>query len=144
MCLVLTGTCRYSQSLVAAYGMLYGYDFKRDPSGKIIYTDGLPSQGDLKDLGNATPDWLGGMLNEFSYKGFNASILIDTRQGSDLYSMTTTWGRYAGALEETLIGREGGIVGKGVMSDGDGGYVPNTVVADAESFNKAAYTQNMA
>jgi outer membrane receptor protein involved in Fe transport len=127
-----------------SYGMLYGYDFKRDPSGQIIYTDGLPSQGDLKDLGNTTPDWLGGMLNEFSYKGFNASILVDTRHGSDLYSMTTTWGRYAGALDETLIGREGGIVGKGVMSDGDGGYVPNTVVADAESFNKAAYTQNIA
>ena len=32
-------------------------------------------------------------------------------------------------LEETLIGREGGIVGDGVMPDGDGGYVPNTVVA---------------
>ena len=58
--------------------------------------------------------------------------------------MTTTWGRYAGALNETLIGREGGIVGVGVMSDGDGGYVPNTVVADAESFNKAAFVNSIA
>ena len=127
-----------------AYGELYGYDFKRDPSGQIIYSNGLPSQGDLKTLGNYTPDWIGGMLNEFYYKGFNASILIDTKQGGDLYSMTTTWGRYAGALDETLIGREGGIVGKGVMSDGNGGYVPNTVVADAESFNKAAFVNSIA
>jgi hypothetical protein len=57
--------------------------------------------------------------------------------------MTTTWGRYAGALEETLIGREGGIVGNGVMEDGNGGYIPNTVVADAEQFNKAAYNNNL-
>jgi hypothetical protein len=127
-----------------AYGVLWGYDFKRDPNGNVIYTNGLPSQGDLKNLGNSTPDWLGGMLNEFSYKGFNASILIDTKQGGDMYSMTTTWGRYAGALEETMIGREGGIVGDGVMSDGEGGYVPNTVVASAEAFNKAAYQSNVA
>lgn len=84
------------------------------------------------------------MLNEFSYKGFNASVLIDTKQGGDVYSMTTTWGRYAGALKETLIGREGGIVGVGVMPDGNGGYVENNVVVDAESFNKAAYSSDIA
>ncbi len=105
-----------------AYGVLYGYDFKRDPNGNVIFYDGLPTQGDLKVLGNTTPDWLGGMLNEFSYKGFNASFLIDMRQGSDIYSMTTTWGRYSGALNETLIGRPGGIVGVGVMPDGSGGF----------------------
>jgi len=127
-----------------AYNVLWGYDFERDPNNNIIYTDGLPSQGALKALGNATPDWLGGMLNEFSYKGLNASILIDTKQGGDMYSMTTTWGRYAGALSETLIGREGGIVGDGVMPDGNGGYVPNTVVASAEAFNKAAYVSDVA
>jgi hypothetical protein len=127
-----------------AYGVLWGYDFARDPDGNVIFTNGLPSQGSLKALGNSTPKWLGGMLNEFSYKGFNASFLIDTKQGGDLYSMTTTWGRYAGALKETLIGREGGIVGDGVMSDGNGGYVKNTVVASAESFNKASYTSDIA
>ncbi len=127
-----------------AYGVLYGYDFERAPNGEIIFYDGLPSQGDLKVLGNVTPDWLGGMLNEFSWKGLNASFLIDMKKGGDLYSMTTTWGRYAGALEETLIGREGGIVGVGVMPDGDGGYVTNTVVADCEQFNKASYVSDVA
>ena len=127
-----------------AYGVLWGYDFKRDPNNNIIFTNGLPSQGDLKELGNATPDWMGGILNEFYYKGFNASVLIDTKQGGDIYSMTTTWGRYAGALKETLIGREGGIVGVGVMPDGNGGYKTNTVVAGAEAFNKASYVSDIA
>jgi TonB-linked SusC/RagA family outer membrane protein len=126
------------------YGQLYGYDYQRDPSGNVIFVDGLPKQGALKALGNTTPDSTAGLLNEFTYKNFNISFLIDQRKGSDLYSMTTTWGRYAGAVEETLIGREGGIVGDGVMSDGKGGYIPNTVVADAEKFNKAAYSNSIA
>jgi TonB-linked SusC/RagA family outer membrane protein len=126
-----------------AYGVLYGYDFERDPNGNVIFTDGLPSQGDLKALGNVTPDWVGGMMNEFSWKGLSASFLIDMKKGGDLYSMTTTWGRYAGVLEETLIGREGGIVGVGVMPVGDG-YEENTVVADCEQFNKAAYVSDIA
>lgn len=127
-----------------AYGQLYGYDYERDPDGNVIFYDGLPRQGDLKVLGSTTPDWMAGILNEFTYKGLSLSFLIDQRKGSDLYSMTTTWGRYAGALEETLIGREGGVVGNGVMPDGNGGYVTNTVVVDAERFNKAAYSNDIA
>lgn len=125
------------------YGVLFGYDFERDPDGNVIFYDGLPRQGDLKDVGNISPNWIGGMLNEFSWKGLTASFLIDMKQGGDLYSMTTTWGRNAGALEETLIGREGGIVGEGVMPDGEGGYVTNTVVADAQQFNKESYNNNL-
>ncbi len=126
-----------------AYGVLYGYDYERDNNNNVIFYDGLPSQGPLKSLGNVTPDWIGGVLNEFSWKGLNASFLIDMKHGGDIYSMTTTWGRYAGALEETLIGREGGIVGEGVMPVGDG-YATNTIVADCEQFNKAAYTSDIA
>jgi TonB-linked SusC/RagA family outer membrane protein len=126
-----------------AYGVLYGYDFERDPDGNVIFVDGLPSQGNLKALGNVTPDWVGGMMNEFSWKGLSASFLIDMKKGGDLYSMTTTWGRYAGVLEETMIGREGGIVGVGVMPVGDG-YAENTVVADCEQFNKASYVSDIA
>ncbi|MEZ5018941.1 MAG: SusC/RagA family TonB-linked outer membrane protein [Bacteroidales bacterium] len=137
----------WDMQLIAApgepYGVLLGFDYERDPDGNIIFYDGLPSQGELKEVGNITPDWIGGVLNEISWKGLTASCLIDMKKGGDLYSMTTTWGRYAGALEETLIGREGGIVGNGVMEDGNGGYIPNTVVADAEQFNKAAYNNNL-
>jgi hypothetical protein len=64
--------------------------------------------------------------------------------GGELYSMTTTWGRYAGVLDETLLGREGGIVGIGVkeVTDAAGNitYVTNDVVATAEDYNHAAYS----
>lgn len=130
------------------YGSLYGADFKRDPDGNIINVDGVPVLGDLKTLGNYQPDWVGGINNEFSYMGITASFLIDIHQGGDIYSMTNAWGRYAGALEETLIGREGGIVGVGVKEvfDADGnvtGYVPNDVVVTAEEYNHAAFSNSI-
>ncbi|MFZ5939866.1 MAG: SusC/RagA family TonB-linked outer membrane protein [Bacteroidota bacterium] len=126
------------------YGSLYGYDFARDDNGNIIYENGLPTQGDLKILGSYTPDWTGGISNEFRFGNLYMSALIDMRQGGDIYSMTTTWGRYAGVLEETLLGREGGIVGDGVMVGPDGSYVPNDVVVSAENFNKSAYVNDVA
>jgi outer membrane receptor protein involved in Fe transport len=129
------------------YGSLYGADFLRDPNGNIINRGGVPVKGDLKILGNYQPDWIGGINNEFQYKNLTASFLIDIHHGGDLYSMTNAWGRYAGALEETLIGREGGIVGVGVkeVTDGSGNvtYVPNDVVVTAEEYNHAAFTNSI-
>jgi hypothetical protein len=61
--------------------------------------------------------------------------------------MTNAWGRYAGALEETLIGREGGITGIGVkeVTDASGNvtYVPNDVVVTAEEYNHAAFANSI-
>jgi TonB-linked SusC/RagA family outer membrane protein len=129
------------------YGSLYGADFLRDPDGNIINRNGVPVKGDLKILGNYQPDWTGGINNVFTYKGIDLSFLIDFHMGGDLYCMTNAWGRYAGALDETLIGREGGIVGIGVkeVTDGDGNitYVPNDVVVTAEEYNHAAFTNSI-
>jgi len=125
-------------------GELYGYDFARNANGKIIYVDGLPYQGQMRSLGNYTPDWVGSISNEFRYKNLSFSFLVDMRFGGEIYSMTTTWGRYAGVLKETLIGREGGIVGVGEMLNENGEWVANNVVVTAEEYNKAAYNNNIA
>lgn len=129
------------------YGSLYGADFLRDPSGNIINRGGVPVKGDLKILGNYQPDWIGGINNEFNYKNLSASFLIDIHQGGEIYSMTNAWGRYAGALEESLIGREGGITGVGVkeVTDASGKvtYLPNDVVVTAEEYNHAAFSNSI-
>jgi TonB-linked SusC/RagA family outer membrane protein len=129
------------------YGSLYGADFLRDPNGNIIHRNGVPVKGDLKILGNAQPDWIGGVTNQFSYKGFDLSVLIDYHKGGDIYNMTNAWGRYAGALEETVIGREGGIVGTGVKevfdAQGNVSYVANDVVVTAEEYNHAAFVNSI-
>lgn len=125
------------------FGALYGADFLRDPDGNIINVDGVPQKGELKILGNYQPDWVGGISNDFSFKGFTASFLIDVHKGGDIYSMTNAWGRYAGALEETLIGREGGVIGVGVKEDENGNFVPNDVVVTAEEYNHAAFSNSI-
>jgi len=125
-------------------GSLFGYDFLRDDDGNVVHRNGIPQQGGLKVLGNYTPDWIGGVNNTLRYKGLEFSFLLDYHKGGDIYSMTNSWGRYAGVLEESLIGREGGIVGEGVKLAEDGvTYVPNDVVVTAEEYNKAAFSNTL-
>ena len=71
------------------------------------------------------------------------SSLVDAKIGGEVHSMTYAWGRYAGVLEETLIGRETGVVGNGVQSDGNGGYIPNNVTVDAKIFNQSSYNNSV-
>lgn len=123
-----------------AYGDIVGRGFEKDPNGNVIFQNGLPKiESTKKVLGNITPDWTGGASFNVRYKEFDFSTLIDAKVGGDVHSMTYAWGRYSGVLEETLIGRETGVVGNGVMSDGAGGYVANNVVVGAKEFNQSSY-----
>ncbi|NLP58776.1 SusC/RagA family TonB-linked outer membrane protein [Lutibacter sp. B1] len=125
------------------YGSIVGTYFERGPNGKVLYEDGLPViASGTKVLGNISPDWTGGASFTFTYKDFSLNTLIDAKIGGDIHTMTNTWGRYAGVLAETVVGRETGVVGDGVMLV-DGEYVPNTVVVSAEQYNKRAYSNSV-
>ena len=54
------------------------------------------------------------MQNTFKYKNVDLGFLIDTRQGGIVVSRTKTIGSTSGQLQETLEGRETGIVAEGV------------------------------
>jgi TonB-linked SusC/RagA family outer membrane protein len=130
-----------------AYGSFYGPGYARNDAGDIILTNGLPTAGDRKILGNVTPDWQGGANLAVSYKNFSFSTLVDAKIGGDIFSMTNTWGRYSGNLEGTLEGRETGIVAAGVMNVGTADnpiWEENNVVVPAKQFNQAAYTSSIA
>ncbi|QRQ99807.1 SusC/RagA family TonB-linked outer membrane protein [Dyadobacter sandarakinus] len=90
------------------YGALFGSAYARDASGQmIIGSTGIPAKDPtLKVLGHYTPKWIGGVTNSFSFKGFNLSVLIDTKQGGSIYSATNATGRYTGVLASTLPGRD--------------------------------------
>jgi len=126
------------------YGSLIGRDFERTDSGDVIYENGLPKiDSSQKIIGNIAPDWTGGANFSIRYKDFDFSSLIDAKIGGDVHSMTYSWGRYAGTLSETIQGRETGIVGNGVMSNGNGGYVANNVLVSAKAFNQASYSNSI-
>lgn len=96
------------------FGVIRGTAFERDESGAIIVgTDGLPRYtSSPQELGNVTPDWVGGINNRFSYKDFRLNFLIDMRKGGDVFSVTQWFGLQSGVLEETIRGgiREHGMV----------------------------------
>jgi len=130
-----------------AYGTIYGPGYLRNDEGQIVYEDGLPQIGERKILGNVTPDWSGGANLSVAYKNFTFGALVDAKIGGEIFSMTNTWGRFAGVLEETIEGRETGIVGAGVMNTGTEDnpvWEQNNVVVTAKSFNRAAYNNNVA
>ncbi|PKA99041.1 TonB-linked SusC/RagA family outer membrane protein [Flavobacteriaceae bacterium MAR_2009_75] len=127
------------------YGVIFGPGFERSPSGEVVYRNGLPQiDPNSKVLGDIAPDWTGGANLSVSYKNWNFSGLVDAKIGGDIYSITNTWGRYGGILEETLVGRETGIVGDGVKLADDGTYVPNDVVVPAKQFNQTAFSNAIA
>lgn len=68
-------------------------------SGEILYEENAL-------LGNAEPDWLGGLRNSFTYKGFDLSFLLDFKYGGDLYSATMLKTTNRGNPTITLYGRD--------------------------------------
>lgn len=96
------------------YGVMRGTAFERDDSGAILVDEsGLPKYtGSPIEIGNITPDWVGGINNQFTYKDFRLSFLLDMRKGGDIFSVTQWFGYQSGVLEETVAGgiRENGMV----------------------------------
>lgn len=118
-----------------AYGTLFGIGFEHAPDGQIIYSNGLPVVSTVpRALGNIQPKWTGGWLNSFSYKGIVVSALVDAKIGGDFFDEGTGTARWTGQYAETAIGREEGIIGKGVVNVGTAEspqYVPNTIIVPA-------------
>ena len=106
-------------------------DYKRDASGNIVYdSSGLPEATGRITMGSVTPKIYGGLNNDFNYKNFNLSFLVDYRFGNKVLSATNYYAIFRGLDKMTLVGRETGVVGAGVTESG----APNTVNVDAETY----------
>jgi TonB-linked SusC/RagA family outer membrane protein len=123
-------------------GDLYGKGFQRSPDGKIIYSStGLPAPLDpvTKVWGNAFADWKAGWLNEFTIQKVRFSFLFDYQHGGSMFSQSNHKYNTLGKTKVTLPGRDGGIVGDGVVLGADGIYRPNTVNVSASSYYENYY-----
>ncbi|MCO4303018.1 SusC/RagA family TonB-linked outer membrane protein [Riemerella anatipestifer] len=120
------------------FGQIWGTDYTYDANGnKIIRADGLYKESNIKSLGSVIPDYNMGFRNNFRYKNFNLSFLVDIQKGGKYFSTSHMWGMYSGMLEESAANgiRENGIVLKGVLEDGS----VNTKNVTAETYAKAFY-----
>lgn len=126
-------------------GDMYGTGFKKVDGRTVYDANGLPvTDPTLRLLGNYNPDFSIGINNEFNYKGFILSALIDWRQGGIFASRTKALGSTSGVLKETLVGREDGIVGDGVVNIGTDeapNYVENTTNISAYNYYNQYYSR---
>ncbi|HTH82519.1 MAG TPA: SusC/RagA family TonB-linked outer membrane protein [Mucilaginibacter sp.] len=86
---------------------IMAFDYKRDATGAIVKdASGIPVQGDLKAYGSAYAKWIAGWNNEFAYKKFSLSVLIDGKFGGKIFSATDYYGYVLGLHQATLANRD--------------------------------------
>lgn len=152
------------------YGSIIGPDFKRNENGDILInpSTGLPQYDNSNHiLGNASWDWTGGVVTNFTYKNVSLAAVFDIKVGADLYSMSARAAYESGKALETLEGREewykseeqrkalgiseanwtptGGFIAPGVIDNGDGTYRPNDIYVNPEDYwmNISRYAPSM-
>lgn len=109
-----------------AIAQVMAYDYKRDANGNVIVgANGVPLRGALKPMGSGLANLYGGWNNDFTFKNFNLSFLIDFKYNNKVLSATEHYSYVRGLNKATLVGRETGVVAVGVKEDGS---VNETVV----------------
>lgn len=91
------------------FGSIVGPDFQRNEKGDILIDPqtGLPQYDKSNHvLGNASWDWTGGLLTNFTYKNLSLVAVFDVKVGADLYSMSARAAYESGKSPETLAGRD--------------------------------------
>ncbi len=85
-------------------------------------------------MGSGVYKTTGGFTNDFHYKNFSLTFLIDFKYGAKIYSGTNLLLYEYGLQKTTLQGRNGGYIGKGVDLSGH---------TNATSVNAQTYFQDL-
>ena len=113
------------------YSQVQGFDFRRDANGNVVHdAQGLPLQGPLTNFGTGVAPLTLGLNNSFRYKALGVSFLVDGKFGGYIFSGTNSYAYRRGLAVETLEGREGGLVGRGVNEKGE----PNAVNVNPQDY----------
>lgn len=135
---------QYNAVVGERLGNMYGRVFERDANGKIIYSNGLPTytgEDNRKLLGNYHPDFILGWNNDFTLKNWDLGFTWDLHKGGKYYSYTELGLYNDGLGKNTLAGRETGIIGDGVNTDGSAN---TTSVSAATWYQSGYYNANIA
>jgi len=100
-------------SLIKAGGSfndVYIFHFARNPAGQIILSAaGVPTrEATQTKVGNVNPKLLLGWTNNFNYRNFFASVLVNGKFGGVAFSKTEAFLDSYGVSERTAAARDGG------------------------------------
>lgn len=102
-------------------------------------------------IGDANPNWTGGLNNKFTYKNFSFEFLIDMQHGGEIFSLDRYYGLATGLYDDTAfindlgnpvrntIANGGGFINPGVNEDG----TPNTTRIRADRFGAQGYRRGL-
>ncbi|WP_158563260.1 SusC/RagA family TonB-linked outer membrane protein [Chitinophaga silvatica] len=115
-------------------GTIRGTDYTYLNGEKVVDALGRYVPSAIKPIGNAYPDYVGGITNSFTFKGIYLSALVDFQHGGDFFSYTNLYGNKSGLLETTVENgiRENGIIVPGVTADG---HQNTTKITAQDHFN---------
>lgn len=138
------GGITLNATLDESYGTLRGVDYvyvkghEGDKDYRVVGENGYYLQSAPNQvLGNIIPDWTAGIQNNFKYKDFALSFLIDIKKGGSLFSLDQYYGMATGLYPETAgnndlgnpqrlpINLGGGVVLPGHNVDADGNSTGN-------------------
>lgn len=130
-------------SLGGSMGDMYGLGYLRAPDGQVIYDESsgyAKITNDIVYLGSTYPKGKLSLGNTFSYKGIRLHALFDTQWGGVGHSLTHYKLAEQGKTKNTLPGRYSGIIGNGVIDNGDGTYRKNDVIAtDVDQYYRSHF-----
>lgn len=128
------------------YGQIYGTAYQRNDAGQLLIspTTGLPlpTAGVVK-IGNPNPKYTVGINNNFDYKSFSLSFLLEIRKGGQQYSRNIADVQRNGVAAETAefprFEADGLTLAKpylyqGVYASGANAGQPNTTNVTAQSY----------
>jgi TonB-linked SusC/RagA family outer membrane protein len=103
-----------------SYGSLVGTKIQKDALGNTVFnaTTGLPVATGLEVLGKGVAPWTMGITNDFTFKEFTLSILVDGKFGNKIFSLMDVYATRLGLNKMTLPGRDGGLTVTGVTQTG--------------------------
>ena len=131
-----SGNLRIQATVGGGYGDIYGTTWRTNDAGDIVVdASGRPQASTEKVyLGNAQPDFIGGLQNSIRFKDISLSFLIDARIGGEVYSQTNAALTGSGVSQQSLEYREEGIIVDGVVLQPDDSYAPNTNSITAQEY----------
>lgn len=116
------------------FGNIVGFPYKLSDDGRKVVNEGAYMRGSARQiLGNIQPDWLAGVTNTFSFKGFSLSALVDVRKGGQVYSMTK-YDQTASGTGKFTENRDHLVANGVVWDDNAGKYIENTATSLAQNY----------
>ena len=96
---------------------LVGLGYLRDATGQLVLRDGHPLPDSItgpRVLGTSAPSWIAGLSTGVRVVGVDLSVLFDVRRGGQLFSASNRAGAFSGALAETAVRPDTGLLIAGV------------------------------